>query len=377
MDPSMVTQEYETAEPDTRVGAVRSELETATTEAVLIADEEVTGAVLPRDLLRSRLSDDAEVHALQRRVPAVDSEAGVREVARLLVENKTTIAPVFEGEEFQGVVTRDSLLRAVVDSLSEIDVVDVYTTEPVTVDRKTAMGEVVNDLRENDITRLPVLDDGDLVGVVTTDDLVEFVVRSTRAQSAGDRGGEKADLLELPVENVMSRPAETTTPTASVQSAVERMLETGYDGLAVVDEDTHGDLIGVLSKTDVLRALVVTDIERLDVQVTNPEYLRTEERGELAGRIEAIAEKDQKLDVIDAQVDFQKHDEELRGQSLFRCQIRLFTDADQVAGTGEGYGAADALSTALETLERNVIDLKNQRTAEQSNEQVPQEPREP
>jgi CBS domain-containing protein/ribosome-associated translation inhibitor RaiA len=377
MDPSMVTQEYETAEPDTRVGAVRSELETATTEAVLIADEEVTGAVLPRDLLRSRLSDDAEVHALQRRVPAVDSEAGVREVARLLVENETTIAPVFEGEEFQGVVTRDGLFRAVVDSLSEIDVVDIFTTGPVTVDRKTAMGEVLNDLRENDITRLPVLDDGDLVGVVMTDDLVEFVVRSTRAQSAGDRGGEKADLLELPVENVMSRPAETTTPSASVQSAVERMLETGYDGLAVVDDDTRGDLIGVLSKTDVLRALVVTDIERLDVQVTNPEYLRTEEREELAGRIEAIVEKDQKLDVIDAHVDFQKHDEELRGQSLFRCQIRLFADADQVAGTGEGYGAADALSTALETLERNVIDLKNQRTAEQSNEQVPQEPREP
>ncbi|WP_162562472.1 CBS domain-containing protein [Salinigranum rubrum] len=370
----MVTQEYETAEPETRVGAVRSELETATTEAVLVVDEDVTGAVLPRDLLRSRLSDDAEVQSIQRRVPAVDSETGVREVARLLVENETTIAPVFDGEAFRGVVTRDSLLRAVSDSLSAIDVADVYTTEPATVDRKTAMGELVNDLRENDLTRLPVLDDGDLVGVATTDDLVEFVVRSAQAPSAGDRGGEKADLLELPVENVMSRPAETTTPTRTVQSAVERMLETGYDGLAVVTDDTHGDLIGVISKTDVLQALVVAESERLDVQVTNPEYLRTEEREEVPRRIEAIVEKDQKLDVIDAQVDFQKHDEELRGQSLFRCQIRLFTDEDQVAGTGEGYGAADALSTALETLERNVLDLKNQRTAEKPHGQVPQEP---
>jgi CBS domain-containing protein len=377
MDRSMVTREYDTVEPETRVGRVRSQLESATTDAVLVVDEAVAGAVHPRDLLRSRLSDDAAVESLLRRVPEVDTGEGVREVARLLVENETTVAPVVEGGTLRGVVTRDSLLRTVEEDLSEIDVEDVYTTDPVTVDRKTAMGELVNDLRENDITRLPVLDDGDLVGVATTDDLVEFVTRSTTAPSAGDRGGEKPDLLELPVENVMSRPAETVTPQTSVQSAVERMLETGYDGLAVVDDDTHGDLVGVVSKTDVLRALVVAESNRLDVQMTNPGYLRTEERESVAERIEAVTAKAQELDVIEAQVDLQKHDEELRGQSLFRCQIRLFTDEEQVAGTGEGYGAADALSTALETLEGNVLDLKNQQMAEEPHGRVPQEHREP
>jgi CBS domain-containing protein/ribosome-associated translation inhibitor RaiA len=375
MNQSMVTREYEAVGPETRIGTVRSELETATTDAVLVVDERVVGAVLPRDLLRSRLSDDAAVESLLRRVPVVDSETDVRDAARLLVENETPVAPVVEDGVLRGVVTRDSLLRAVDERLSVLDVADVYTTDPVTVDRKTPMGEVVNDLRENGVTRLPVLDDGDLVGVATTDDLVEFVTRSTDAPSAGDRGGEKADLLELPVENVMSRPAETTLPSESVQSAVERMLETGYDGLAVVDDSVG--LVGVLSKTDVLRALAVTESERLDVQVTNPGYLRTEERETIAERIEAITGKARELDVIDAQVDFQKHDEELRGQSLFRCQVRLFTDAEQVAGTAEGYGAADALSTALETLERNVLELKNRRTAEEPHGQVPWEHREP
>jgi ribosome-associated translation inhibitor RaiA len=151
----------------------------------------------------------------------------------------------------------------------------------------------------------------------------------------------------------------------------------GYNGLAVVDDDTHGDLVGVVSKTDVLRALVVAESNRLDVQMTNPGYLRTEERESVAERIEAVTAKAQELDVIEAQVDLQKHDEELRGQSLFRCQLRLFTDEEQVAGTAEGYGAADALSTALETLERNVLDLKSQRMAEEPHGRVPQEHREP
>ena len=135
MNQSMVTREYEAVGPETRIGTVRSELETATTDAVLVVDERVVGAVLPRDLLRSRLSDDAAVESLLRRVPVVDSETDVRDAARLLVENETPVAPVVEDGVLRGVVTRDSLLRAVDERLSVLDVADVYTTDPVTVDR--------------------------------------------------------------------------------------------------------------------------------------------------------------------------------------------------------------------------------------------------
>lgn len=60
-----------------------------------------------------------------------------------------------------------------------------------------------------------------------------------------------------------------------------------------------------------------------------------------------------------------KHDEELRGRQLIRCEVRIRTDQDTIIATGEGYGAEDALSIALDTLERNVLELKGRRHDEQ------------
>lgn len=367
---TLVTQEVEKARPDTRVGKVRSRLQADSNDAVLVVDGEVRGVIVPRDLLRSRLSDDAEARAVMHTVPSVEWGTGVREIARLLVENDTTVAPVVDDVDVPGVVTRDSLLREVLGDLDALDVGDVHTRDPVTVARDATMGEVVNDLRENTVSRVPVLEDGDLAGIATTDDLLEFVVRTTDSAARGDRGGDQPQLLDLPVENVMRRPAETITPTATLQEAVETMFETAVGGLVVVDDErddrgTESEVLAVLTKSDVLGALTYTEESRVDVQVTNPDYLRSTDREAVAERIASITEQYADLDVVHARVDFQRHDETHRGEPLFRCQARLFTDETQLAGTGEGYGAENALSLALDKLERNVLDLKERRTADQ------------
>lgn len=367
---SIVTDQYERVEPDARAGSLRSTLSQDTTDAVLVVDDGVVGAVLARDLLRSRLNDDAEARALAEPVPCIEWGTGIREVARLLVENDTTVAPVVDDGGLHGVVTRDSLLRSVSADLSALDVSEVHTRAPVTARREATMGEVINDLRENDISRLPVIEDGDLVGVATTGDLVEFAVRGTETVSAGDRGGEKSDLLDLPVENVMSRPAVTTTPDRSVQSALETMFERDRDGLVVVGEDRPDTVLAVLTKTDVLRALTYTASSHLDVQVTNSDLLRQTDRESITDRVESIADKYQELDVIHAHVTFQRHDEQHRGESLVRAAVRLFTDRTQLAGTGEGYGAENALSIALDKLERNVLELKGKESVDGDHEQV-------
>lgn len=371
MERAILTEEYEIVAPDTRAGKLRSTLEKASTAAVLVVDEDdVVGAVLPRDLLRSRLSDDAQAQAVMSTVPQLDPETDVREIARVLVENETTVVPLVDETGIAGVVTRDSLLEEATEGLEEVAVADVYTRDPITVDRKTEMGNVVNTLRESGVSRVPVVDDDELVGIATTDDLVEFVVRGTDTTTNGSRGGDKSTLVELPVENVMSRPAETTTPSASVESAVETMFEKGYDGMVVDDDSTEGPA-GVVTKTDVLRALTGVETPDLEVEVVNPEYFRTEDREAVAERIESVTEKYQDLEVFGARVMLQKHDENHRGLSLIRCQVRLFTDTEQLAGTGEEYGAADAFSAALETLERNVLELKNKRSDTERSESVP------
>ncbi|WP_254536965.1 CBS domain-containing protein [Halomarina litorea] len=362
---NIATRQYVDVTPDERLGQVRSTLSGDEDGVLVVEDGDAVGVVTPGDLLRSQYDDDTTVERVARAVPSVDRTADVREVSRLLVEGGSTLAPVVEGGEVWGVVTTDGILDAVTENLDVLTVSDVQTTEVVTVREDATLGEAINRLREHGVSRLPVVEeDGTLTGVLTTDDIVEFVVREGDQPNKGERVGEDQPLLDLPVYDHMSRPAETVEPDASVADAVATMLEKGYDGLVVSPEYAER-VAGVLTKTDVLRALTYTEAERLDVQITNADLLETTSREAVYERIEEVVGKDEELDAYHVHVRFQRHDEEFRGTSLVRCQIRVRSDVDDVAGTGEGYGAEEALSLALEKLERNVLEAKGRRNDEE------------
>jgi predicted transcriptional regulator len=218
---------------------------------------------------------------------------------------------------------------------------------------------VINLLREHGISRLPVTDDaGRLTGVITTHDIVDFVVRDDRRQGRHDRRGDIDRMLDLPVYDLMTNPVLTTTPDESVRESVSRMLENDIAGLVVTPDADESTVSGVLTKTDVLRALTFTEEEQMDVQITNVSLLDTISREEITGSITSVVDKYQQMQVHHAHVRFHEHKEKLRGTPLIQCQIRLRTSHGQVAGSGEGYGAEHAFHVALDKLERNVLEVK-------------------
>jgi len=363
------------ADPDERLGQLRSMFESEQggrspkegPKTVLVTDdEECLGVITPQELLQSHMDDDTEAEAVMKFVPKLQRNADVRETARLLIENETMAAPVYEGETLWGSVDADEILKTVQENLDVLTVGEIASSDIVDIAEDAELGEAINRLREHGISRLPVIDDeGLLIGVVTTNDIAAFAVRDAEQPSAGDRAGENQQLLTLPVYDVMDQTPETTTPETSVGDAVGRMLETGRDGLVVVP-DYAERAVGVLTKTDVLRALSYTEENHLDVQITNVDLLTSHDRQDVHERIESVSGKYEDLNVIHAHVRFHAHKEDQRGESLIRCNIRLRTDAEDedVPGTGEGFGADEALRVALEKLERNVLELKGRRSDE-------------
>lgn len=362
----IATDEYVRARPDETVGELRSTFEDANPGGILIVEDgECIGVITPQELLRSQTDDETAARQVMKAVPVVDRNEGVREVARLLVENETRVAPVSVEGELWGGVTQDAILEAVLENLDVLTVKEIATKDVVTVTEDDTLSEAINLLREHSISRVPVVDERERpIGIVTADDLVEFVARDTQKQSVGDRGGDSPTLRELPVENVMDRPPETATLESTVSEAVSQMLDQGVDGLIAVPEYDER-VAGVLTKTDVMRALSYTQKEAMDVQITNIDLLHSTSREAIAQSIEEITGKHRKLDVHHVHIRLQEHEEELRGRSLVRCQVRMWTDQEELAGTGEGYGGDEALSIALDKLERNVLELKGERSDEE------------
>jgi CBS domain-containing protein len=343
---------------DTRLAKVRSLFERENPKGVLVLDDgEYVGVLSERQLLSSHVEDDTKASVMMKNAPRVERTADIREVARVLVEGGVKVAPVFEAGKLWGIVTEDAILEAVLENLDVLTVDQIASQDIVTLRDDDRVGRAINLLRENGISRLPVLDgDGVLTGMLTTHDIMEFAVRTEGRTTRGDRAGDSERMLDIPVYDIMNSPVQTIPGSATVQEAVERMLTDDYAGLAVEDEE--GELSGIVTKTDVLRALTYTEEEHMDVQITNIDLLETLTREEVVRSIEETADKYGDMQVQHAHVRFNEHKEKLRGTPLIYCQIRLRTSVGQVAGTGEGYGAESAFRVALDKLERNVIELK-------------------
>ena len=350
--------EYVEVDIDERLAKVRSIFERENPKGIIVVEDgDYAGVVGEKQLMRSRMEDDTKVSAVMKPAPSVDRHEDVRETARLLVEGDVKIAPVYEGEKLYGIVTVDQILEAVLDSLDAITVGQIATEDVIGIGETESVGRAINRLRENGVSRLPVLDDGDLVGVVTTNDIVEFVVRDQERQGSGDRAGDIDRMLDIPVYDIMSSPVVTAAHDETAQAVVQRMFDNDVSGLVVTPEGAD-TVAGMVTKTDVLRALTFTEQDSMDVQITNVDLLDTTSREHIVESIEQVADKYADMHVIHAHVRLHAHKEKLRGTPLIQCQIRLRTNEGQVGGSGEGYGAEHAFHVALDKLERNVLEIK-------------------
>jgi CBS domain-containing protein len=350
-----------------RLAKVRAIFERENPKGVIVTNSgSYSGVITEQQLLQSHVEDSTKASAMAESAPKIDRTADVRDVARMLVEGGTKVAPVFEGDDLWGMITANAILEAVLDNLDVLSVDQIYTENVVTVTEDTNIGHAISLLRENGISRLPVVNErGNLTGMVTTHDIIDVAVRDMDKATYGDRAGDIERVLDIPVYDVMRSPVTTIEIGQSVRDAVELMLEHDYGGLVITPPDEDALVAGVLTKTDVLRALTFTEEEYLDVQITNIDLLDTLQRETIRQNIEKVVDKYQRMNVEHAHVRFQKHKEKLRGTPLIQCQIRLRTNQGQVAGSGEGYGAESAFRVALDRLERNVLEMKGIHSDEQ------------
>jgi len=141
-------------------------------------------------------------------MPVTDAQARMR-------ENKIRHLPILDAEKnLVGLVTQRSLMRALPSDVShfsrfeisyvlgKIKVRDVMVRDVVTIDEETPIEEAARVMADNKIGCLPVIREGQLVGIITDNDLFTVMVDLLGARRSGvrmtvlqpDRPGEMARL---------------------------------------------------------------------------------------------------------------------------------------------------------------------------------------
>lgn len=149
------------------------------------------------------------------------------------------------------VETTQEPLSATGKRMPRIAVADWMSPNPITVEPGTPLSEAYSTMMRGGIRRLPVVEEGRLVGIVTLGDLREAKPSTANSLSIYELN---YLLANLKVDQIMTQGPLTVEAEAPVQQAARIMLQNKISSLPVLDK--NGELAGIITESDIFRMVV-------------------------------------------------------------------------------------------------------------------------
>jgi acetoin utilization protein AcuB len=122
--------------------------------------------------------------------------------------------------------------------------------DPITISSEAFLSDACRLMKDNDIRRLPVIDGGKLVGILTWSDMREALPFGADSSAIFEQNHPVAKML---VSQIMTPDPITVTPVTTIDQAAQIMLQHKISGMPVVLGDK---MIGIITDSDILRILV-------------------------------------------------------------------------------------------------------------------------
>jgi acetoin utilization protein AcuB len=121
-------------------------------------------------------------------VITITSKAGIKEALTVMKKHSVRHLPVVDGDSLVGLVALGDLKQAILASMIEqLKVSDVMIREPYTVTRDTSLEKAAQVIYEKRIGCLPVVEDGEIVGIITVNDILKAFIDIMGVLKGGSR----------------------------------------------------------------------------------------------------------------------------------------------------------------------------------------------
>src|SRR5699024_229146 len=108
-------------------------------------------------------------------VKKLTPETSIAEAGRLMYRYGHSGYPIVEEDKLVGIITRRDLDKANHHGLGHAPVNAYMTTNIIVIEAETTLEEIQKIVIEHNIGRLPVVEDGKLVGIVTRTNIIEKI----------------------------------------------------------------------------------------------------------------------------------------------------------------------------------------------------------
>jgi CBS domain-containing protein len=181
----------------------------------------------------------------------VESNRSIGAAAKTMIENKIGGMPVVDDGEIVGIITKtDFISNCQGRPFNEIKVEERMTRDMITISAYERLVHARRLIIDENIGRIPVLGDSELEGIVTAKDIANSMMSFRKVVPDKYKHARIRNLL---VEDVMTQNVKTISKEAFIDETATIMVENSFSGLPVVDGK---DLVGIITKTDLLNLIV-------------------------------------------------------------------------------------------------------------------------
>jgi CBS domain-containing protein len=201
--------------------------------------------------IRSRGVSPARFHAssvTDKKIEKISPDTKVKDILKKVGEPGPTMLAVVENDNLVGIVTKADLLH-MVNSKKRIQEVMNKKLHSVSPDDRIIHARRI--LIDENIARLPVIENGQLVGMISDTEIAYILADIKKSISIGRQ---KHKLDELIVGDVMKTPAIWCRKDITVEEAAKILLKNNIGALPIVDDKK---IIGIVTRTDLLKTISI------------------------------------------------------------------------------------------------------------------------
>ena len=224
-------------------------------EIPIVEKKRLVGIVTFFDILDAIKYPESKAANVMFMPPTVSPNTPIDEIIPLMVKTRLEAIPVVKDDELIGIISDYDILNEYKNSklIFGLKVKDLMRKTNSYVEPSDTIAKARRIMLTEKIDRLPVIDNGKIVGMVISIDIMRMINKPIKRIRKGYRIGKQSKILDFPVKNVMRKDIPLLNENVSIKEALKKLLLKELKGTIVISKE--GDFRGLIYRFDILKEI--------------------------------------------------------------------------------------------------------------------------
>jgi CBS domain-containing protein/ribosome-associated translation inhibitor RaiA len=337
----------------------------------ILKNDKLVAVFSYKDLLGKRVNLETRIINLGKPITTLHKNAEIPKiVAKFYVTKARALPVVDDNKKFLGLITRESLLSYLKSNnlIPDKRAREVMNSPPISIEAEDSVARARWIMIRDNISRLPVMDNNKLVGIVATKDIVDRLYSASGRKKTSILREEER-LMAMPVKDIMTYPVITVSGTDNTLKVTNLLLKNNISGAPVLEGD---NIVGIVSSIDIISAVAKQYEISMPIEAKLTEDLKNPEiKSMIDGILDRSVSKLERItEIISFNVSF-KEEMRSQGKKIYTATARAITKLGNFIARESDWDPVVAVRKAVDILEERI--LKSLKKIQESKKRAPKE----